>query len=139
MYTRIVWKMNQRHIVTRVLIPSILLILQNCMSLLLFTFMGMLCVFHGVVHVYGTVFHVPVAVVHLHGTVVRVDGYSAVVRVNGAVVCQVDDTIEGVKAVPRNAQAAAKAKADELAAGVKSIPDIIVEAAKVSTTVRDIT
>lgn len=50
---------------------------------------------------------------------------------------QVDETVEGIKAVPRNAQAAAKQKADELAAGMRSVPDKIVEAAKVRC--RDLT
>lgn len=39
--------------------------------------------------------------------------------------------MEGVKAIPRNAQAAAQRKADEAVAGVKSIPDRIVEALQV--------
>ena len=39
--------------------------------------------------------------------------------------------MEGVKAVPRNAQAAAKQKADDLVEYVKTIPDIIAAAAKV--------
>lgn len=42
-----------------------------------------------------------------------------------------DDTVKSVKAVPTNAQIAAKAKVDEVAKGVQSIPDKIAEAAKV--------
>ena len=39
--------------------------------------------------------------------------------------------MEGIKAVPRNAQTAAKQKVDDLVEYIKSIPDIIADAAKV--------
>lgn len=44
---------------------------------------------------------------------------------------QVDETVASIKAVPDNAQAAAKQKADDLVAYIKSIPDTIAGAAKV--------
>lgn len=44
---------------------------------------------------------------------------------------KVDDTVESVKAVPTNAQIAAKQKVDDLATQIKSVPDNIVAAAKV--------
>lgn len=39
--------------------------------------------------------------------------------------------MSSIKAVPKNAQAAAKQKADDLVAYVKSIPDNVAKAAKV--------
>lgn len=44
---------------------------------------------------------------------------------------QVEETVAGIKAVPVNAQAAAKQKADDLVAYVKNIPDTVANAAKV--------
>lgn len=44
---------------------------------------------------------------------------------------QVEETVASIKAVPVNAQAAAKQKADELVAYVKNIPDTVSKAAKV--------
>lgn len=43
--------------------------------------------------------------------------------------------MEGIKAVPRNAQATAKRKAEELVATFKNIPDVIAAAAKVGNVV----
>lgn len=44
---------------------------------------------------------------------------------------KVEETVEGIKAVPRNAQAAAQRKADDVLASIKNIPDTLAEAAKV--------
>ena len=45
---------------------------------------------------------------------------------------QVEETVSSIKAVPVNAQAAAKQKADDLVAYVKNIPDTVSKAAKVN-------
>lgn len=42
-----------------------------------------------------------------------------------------DETVASIKAVPDNAQAAAKQKADDLVAYIKTIPDTVVDAIKV--------
>ena len=44
---------------------------------------------------------------------------------------QVDETVEGIKAVPRNTQAAARQKADDLVKAILKIPRDIGNAAKV--------
>lgn len=49
-------------------------------------------------------------------------------RVSGG---QANDTVEGIKAVPRKTQEAAKQKADDLVLAIKKIPENIANAAKV--------